>query len=195
MEAMPPSLGVEYPLYLEVKVRMQSELKRKRTMVESREEKQHDPHQHAARLSRASGSGEQAKRGAGESHGGAGESNRNKKTHGNDFDDEAVKQTTLAAKKAHSAWDRCLRDNTSNVQKAKGHKNTRDTQLLRDLEDMLTSGKDVDAKVLRFEQAVGADEAVTSQEVGQALADVTELDSIINQCRKKANAIKGLWTA
>jgi len=93
-------------------------------------------------------------------------------------------------RKTHSAWDRARREYTALVAKSKDHQNTSGCKLETDLGDAVTTGTNLDSKLLTYETKFLEGKAFTDAEIGSIAATVGQLVDIMKTNNKRAAAMK-----
>ena len=111
---------------------------------------------------------------------------------GSEHNAEAVATALATARRLHLAWDKAVREGKLAVGTASSHRNTQDTIVLHDLQEMLTQ-TGLDEKLLEFERrAVSDPDELSAQYIKDTLNVGDQVDKGIKAIKKKIKAISTL---
>jgi len=111
-----------------------------------------------------------------------------------EHDKQAVRDLLLSVRKTHGSYDRASREGKQVLSASATHKNTKDSQIQRDLEVLLETAKSLDAAIIEFE--VKSAEDPTAAHVAQIPDVVAKLENLaetMKQARKKMAGLRALW--
>ena len=184
---IPENSGLEWPVFLQVKIVVEKNKKRTRVVIEDTEDVRTDVAEFEKRW---------CQRSIPRTSSGAGTTvpvlpavPKEK-----DEDNEAVKIALVSVRKYHGMWDRFAREVQAVIVASKKNTNTSGCKIQLDLEHELKNGSTTDQAILDFESKVSINRGnVSNSDIEDVASKCHELDGFIKSSRKKMNALKGLF--
>ena len=106
---------------------------------------------------------------------------------------EGMRDAIVAAKKAHSEWDRKKRDLEGVVGRSKLNENTKGCKFEQDLEAMIETGIQKDNVLLEYEKKFNTAVKMENEDLVKVKAETEELSKLAKEASKKSSALASWW--